>query len=57
MPTSPKTHWKQSLFFIEAIQAEKDDLVKGMVHIKTDQDNYRNLNARFTYKIVGSEDS
>jgi hypothetical protein len=53
MPGEPDTHWKQSLFFIETpLTVEKDDVVKGIVYVIKDEDNFRNLNVRITYMIV-----
>lgn len=34
---------------------EKGDVVKGIVYVIKDEDNFRNLNVRFTYKIVDKD--
>lgn len=57
-PASPQTHWKQSLFFLSnAIQVSEGDVIEGTVKVSADEDNYRNLIVKFTYKVQGNDGS
>ena len=52
MPICPETHWKQSLFFIDKpIQVSKGDIIEGTIKVNADEENYRNLIVKFTYKV------
>jgi hypothetical protein len=54
MPISQQTHWKQSLFFVDnPIQVSEDDIIGGTIKVNTDEENYRNIIVKFTYKVEG----
>jgi len=54
MPTCQKTHWKQSLFFIDnPIEVSEGDIIVGTIKVVANQENYRNLIVKFTYEVDG----
>jgi len=58
MPTYQKTHWKQSLFFIDnPIEVSVGDIIEGTIKVVADQENHRNLIVKFTYEVDGKGSS
>jgi len=54
MPTHKKTHWKQSLFFIDnPIEVSVGDIIEGNIKVNVDQENHRNLIVKFSYTVEG----
>lgn len=53
-PYGPYTHWKQTVFYMkDALVCEKGDAVTGMVAIKKNSKNHRDLDIKISYEFRG----
>jgi len=53
-PMSPSTHWKQTVFYLEdELLMKEGERLKGVIDIKPNSKNNRDLDIRLSYEIAG----
>lgn len=57
LTTSPKskyTHWKQTVLYIEEVlNLQQNDLINGIIAVKKNKDNPRDVDIKLSYQING----